>query len=118
MSNSGRDSANAGAAAGTRGVMPATAGGWWALGASVVGLASWVVLPMITIAFRETYPITDTWVMPALGMALIDVAAVLDVLCIWPWRQRSVLNVIATVATIPAALFASFMVIGEALAGV
>ncbi|PKQ20098.1 MAG: hypothetical protein CVT66_06430, partial [Actinobacteria bacterium HGW-Actinobacteria-6] len=49
--------------------------GWWAIGLAVLGLGSWIVLPMITIAFRETYPVTDTWVMPAILLVLTDVAA-------------------------------------------
>ena len=37
---------------------------WFAVGA----FALWVILPMITGAFRETVPITDTWVMPFIGV--------------------------------------------------
>lgn len=73
---------------------------------------------MITMAFRTRYPITDTWVMPAIGLVLTDLAAVVSVLCVWRWRERSVLNVVAVVIIIPVALFVTFMVVGEGLAGV
>lgn len=72
---------------------------------------------MITMAFRETYPVTDTWVMPVVGTALIDLAAVYNLLCIWRWRERSVLNIAAAVLVIPAALFFTLMVIGESFSG-
>ena len=102
----------------TRQMLPRSAVGWWALVLSALGLSAWVVLPMVTVAFRETYPITDTALMPVTGTVLIDVAAALNVLCIWRFRERSVLNIIAGVLTVLAALFFTFMVVGEGLAGV
>lgn len=72
---------------------------------------------MITMAFRETYPVTDTWVMPVIGTTLIDLAAVCNLLCIWRWRERSVLNIAAAVLVIPAALFFTLMVVGESFSG-
>jgi len=92
--------------------------GWWALALSIIGLGSWVVLPIITLMFRETCPVTDTVVMPVIGMVLLDAAAVFNVLCVLRWKERSVLNVVALVLTIPTALFISLIVIGEGLAGV
>ncbi len=99
------------------GILPGTKRGWWALGLTVVGIASWVVLPVITAIFREKYPITDTWVMPAIGTGLIDLAAVFDLLCIWRWRERSVSNIIAAVVAIPMALLFTLIVVGEGLSG-
>jgi hypothetical protein len=101
-----------------RAIVPRTAVGWWALGLTAVGIASWVALPLITVTFRDTYPITDTWIMPAIGIVLTDLAAVFDLLCVWPWHERSILNIVATVLMIPAALFFTFMGVGEGLAGV
>jgi hypothetical protein len=101
-----------------RAIVPRTAVGWWALGLTAVGIASWIALPLITINFRDTYPVTDTWVMPAIGVVLTDLAAVLDLLCVWPWRERSVLNIVATVLMIPAGLFFTFIVVGEGISGV
>jgi hypothetical protein len=56
--------------------------------------------------------------MPAIGTALIDLAAIFNVLCVWPWRERSVLNIVAAAVTIPSAIFFTFMAVGEGLAGV
>ena len=97
--------------------VPGRAVGWWALGLSALGVAAWIVLPMITGLFADKYPITNTGVMPAIGTVLIGVAAVFNVLCIWPWRERSALNIIAAAITIPMALFLTFMVVGGALGG-
>lgn len=72
---------------------------------------------MITMTFRETYPVTDTWVMPVIWLVLADVAAGFNVLCVWRWKERSVLNIVAAALTIPAALFVTVMVVGEGLAG-
>ncbi|MDA3935739.1 MAG: hypothetical protein PF636_02580 [Actinomycetota bacterium] len=101
----------------TRHLTPGSPLGWWALGLSVLGLSAWVVLPVITMTFRETYPVTDTWVMPVIWLVLADVAAGFNVLCIWRWKERSALNIVAVALTIPAALFVTVMVVGEGLAG-
>lgn len=92
--------------------------GWWALALSIVGLGSWVVLPIITGLFRETCPVTNTVVMPVIGMVLLDAAAVFNVVSVFRWKERSVLNIVALVLTIPTALLISLIVIGEGLAGV
>jgi len=84
---------------------------------TVIGIAAWVVLPIITTIFREKYPITDTWIMPAIGTVLIDVAAVFNLLCVWPWRERSVLNIVVAVLIIPIALLFTLIVVGESLGG-
>ena len=91
--------------------------GWVALVAAVIGLGSWIVLPLITTLFREAFPITDTYVMPVIGSVLIAIAAVLNVIALWPARQRNVLNLLATILTVPAALFFLTFVIGEGVAG-
>ncbi len=102
---------------GTRHWIPSGAIGWWTFGLSVLALATWAVLPQVTMAFRDTYPITDSWVMPAINVILTDVAAVLSALCIWRWKERSALIIIAAVLTTPLALFGTLMVVGEALSG-
>jgi hypothetical protein len=89
----------------------------WALVLSVIGIAAWVVLPIITSIFREKYPITDTWIMPAIGTILIDIAAVYNMLCVWRWRERSVLNIVLAALVIPMAVFFTFIVVGESLGG-
>jgi len=98
-------------------VAPSRALGWWALVLTIAGLAAWIILPIVTTVFREVYPITDTVVMPIIGVVLIDVAAVFNLLVLVLWKERSVLNIVATALTIPAALFFTFMVVGEGLAG-
>src|SRR5665647_2209890 len=92
--------------------------GWTAVALAVVGVGSWAVLPMITSQFGDQYPITDSWVMPAIGAVLIMVAAIVNVLALWIWKQRSVLNIVATVVTVPLALLFTLIVVGEGLAGV
>jgi hypothetical protein len=99
-------------------VWPTSPFGWIAIGAAAVGLGSWVVLPMITGIFREQYPITDTWLMPAIGMALIVIAGIINLLAVWPGRQRSVVNVVAAVVVCSMAIFFSSFVIGEGLSEV
>ncbi len=99
-------------------VVPGRPVGWWALAVSAVGLASWIVLPIITMTLRETYPITDTALMPVIGVVLVDVAAFFDVLCIAVWKERSLVNLAVAAVTVAAALFFTFMVVGEGLAGV
>lgn len=91
--------------------------GWIAVGAAVVGLGSWIVLPIITGVFGETYPVTDTFVMPLIGAVLLVIAAVLNPLAIWVWKQKNALNLIAMLLTVGAALFVLPFVIGEGISG-
>lgn len=99
------------------GGLPTRPIGWVAVAAAVIGLGSWIVLPIITSIFRETYPVTDTFVMPLIGAVLIVIAAVLNPLAVWVWKQKNVLNLIAAVLTVGAALFLLPIVIGEGIAG-
>jgi hypothetical protein len=55
--------------------------------------------------------------MPAIGTVSILVAAVLNVLSVWLWTQRSVLNIVAMAVVAPTALFFSFVVVGETIGG-
>lgn len=99
-------------------ILPVTKAGWWAFGLSVIGIVSWFVLPVITMIFREKYPVTDTYVMPLIGTVLIDIAAVFNILCLWYWRERSVMNIAIAVVVIPVAVFFTVIVIGESIAGI
>lgn len=99
-------------------ILPRRRVGWCALILTVIVISICAALPIITINFRDKYPITDTWIMPSLGTVLIDLASIFNILCVWPWRERSVLNIVATVLTVTSALFFTFMVVGEGLAGV
>jgi hypothetical protein len=84
---------------------------------AAVGLGSWVVLPLVTGLFADRYPVTDTFVMPVIGVALTTIAAVVNVLVVWRGGQRSGVNVVAAALTVAATLFFGFFVIGEGLGG-
>jgi hypothetical protein len=101
-----------------RTVLPTTAIGRRSMWLSVVAIASWIVLPVTTITFRHTIPITDTWVMPAIGTVLTDAAAVCNVLAVWRRGERSVVSVVLAVLLVAIGLFFTFMVVGEGLSGV
>jgi hypothetical protein len=68
-------------------------------------------------ALRDTFPVTDTVVMPIIGLALVTLAAIVNVIAFWLGRQRSVMNMIATVLTVAATVFFGFFVIGEGVGG-
>ena len=88
----------------------------FALAAAAVGLGSWIVFPVLT-RFRDTFPVTDTVVMPIIGLVLVTLAAIVNVLTLWLGRQRSAMNIVATVLTVTATLFFGPFVIGEGLGG-
>jgi uncharacterized membrane protein YvlD (DUF360 family) len=98
-----------------RGFWPRSALGWIAIVLALVALASWVVFPVLTMAYRERYPVVDTWVMPAIATTLVDAAAILSLVTVWLRRERSVLNILTLVVTMLAGLFFTFMVVGEAI---
>lgn len=96
---------------------PPARSGRLALVAAAIGLGSWIVLPLVTTIFGDTYPVTDTFVMPVIGLVLVALAAVVNVVALWPLRQRSVMNMVATALTVAATCFFGFFVIGEGLGG-
>ncbi|MCC6497042.1 MAG: hypothetical protein IT193_12390 [Propionibacteriaceae bacterium] len=96
---------------------PTAGSGWLALAAAAVGLGSWIVLPIVTTVFRDSYPVTDTVVMPIIGLVLVVLAAITNVLTYWLGRQRSTLNTVAIVLTVAATAFFGIFVIGEGLGG-
>lgn len=99
--------------------MPTRPIGWVGVFAAVVALgAAFVGLPLVTVLLRETAPVTDTVIMPLIGVVLLVTAAVLNAVALWPARQRNVLTLIATLITVPAALFFGAFLIGEGIAGV
>jgi hypothetical protein len=91
-------------------VWPVKRLGWWAVATTAVALASFFAFPLITMAYRTTYPIVDTWIMPAALAMLADAAAVLSVLAIW--RERSLLGILVLVMSVPAALITTLVVLG------
>ena len=76
-----------------------------------------MALPIVTSLFREPYPVTDTCVMPVIGLALTAIAAVVNVVVVWRGGQRSGVSVVAAALTVAATLFLGFFVIGEGLGG-
>lgn len=96
---------------------PTARSGWFALATAAVGLGSWIVLPLVTTLFADTFPGTDTVVMPIIGLVLVSLAAIVNVLTLWLGSQRSASNILATVFTVSATLFFGFFVIGEGLGG-
>ena len=94
---------------------PSTRLGWWTVAMAAVAVASFAGFPLITMAYRDAYPIVDTWVMPTALTVLVDAAAILSVLAVWHGRERSILNILTLVLTVPAALFTTMMVIGESM---
>jgi hypothetical protein len=97
-------------------VLPTSRLGWVAVVASAIGLGSWILLPLLT-GLREQYPVTDTVVMPIIGLVLTLIAAVINVLAVWPGKQRSVLNILGAVLTVGVTLFFGVFVIGDVLGG-
>ena len=89
-----------------------------ALWFAVAALLLWLVLPMITGAFRETVPVTDTWVMPFIGVVGVGIAAAVNLFTYVFNRQRSVMNLIAMSLTVAFTVFTATFLIGEGLAGV
>jgi energy-coupling factor transporter transmembrane protein EcfT len=85
---------------------------------AVAAFALWVVLPLLTSAFRETVPVTDTWVMPFIGVVGVAIAAAVNLFTYVFNRQRSVTNLIALSLTVSFTVFSAAFLIGEGLAGV
>jgi hypothetical protein len=91
--------------------------GWVAAASVPIALAAWVVLPMITTMFGETVPVTDTALMPIIGVTITLIAAVLNILALTVWRQRNVLNLIGALLAVPVALVFLVFLIGEGIGG-
>jgi hypothetical protein len=51
--------------------------------------------------------------MPLIGVVIIDVAAIINILSIWRWHERSILNIISAILVIPAAALLSVITIGQ-----
>ncbi|GAA3704646.1 hypothetical protein GCM10022399_21530 [Terrabacter ginsenosidimutans] len=75
------------------------------------------MLPLVSTLFHDVVPVTDTVVMPVIGLVLVTVAAIVNVVALWAGRQRSTMNMVATTLTVTATLFFAFFVIGEGLGG-
>ena len=101
---------------GTR-MFPDTGFGWFAAICAAVGLGAWIALPIITSVFQDEYPLTDSYLMPVLGVSLTVLAAVVNVMAVWKGHQRSVVSLVAMFLTVMASLSFGLIVIGEGLSG-
>ena len=84
---------------------------------AAIALMSLIVLPSITMVFRETYPVVDTWVMPAINTVLLDTAAVVALFAIWLKGERSAAGILSFVLTAPIGLFITLSVLSEVTGG-
>lgn len=98
-----------------RKILPQTPLSWFGIVLGMVALSSWVVFPLISVAYREQFPVVDTWVMPAVATALVDGAAILNGCALWFRRERSLLNMVMLIVTTLAGLFFTLLVVGEAI---
>ncbi|MDO8308346.1 MAG: hypothetical protein Q7V58_08320 [Actinomycetota bacterium] len=97
-------------------VWPTAPRGWLALAAAAFCVGTWLVLPLLT-TLRDRYPVTDTVVMPIIGLAVTAVAATVNVLIVWPGSQRSAVNIVVMGHMVAALAFLGFFVIGEGIGG-
>ena len=105
------------ASSGTRRFWPQTALGWASLFLTVIAFACLAIFPVITVHYRKTYPVVDTWVMPAAAAVLLDLAAVLNVVSFWRCHDRTLLVIAAMTATLVFGAFITIFLVGEGLAG-
>lgn len=97
---------------GKRPWFPQTRIGIGAVVAGVLALSLWIILPMVTMAYRETYPITNSWVMPTIGGVTSIIVALLNVYVVW-WRaQRAWLNLFSMVVLVLVALMSLLILVG------
>ena len=78
---------------------------------------STIALPIITSVFQDEYPLTDSYLMPVVGVSLTVLAALVNVLAVWKGHQRSVVSLVAMFLTVMASLSFGLIVIGEGLSG-
>jgi UDP-N-acetylmuramyl pentapeptide phosphotransferase/UDP-N-acetylglucosamine-1-phosphate transferase len=92
--------------------LPRTSSGVVVIGLSLAALSLWVILPMVTVRYRDIYPITNSWVMPTTGGIINIIVAVLNVYMVW-WRgQRAWLNIFSMVVLVIVAVIALMVLVG------
>lgn len=92
--------------------LPRTKSGFVAIGLSIMALSLWVLLPMVTVRYRDIYPITDSWVMPTVGGVVSIAVAVFNLYEVWWHKQRAWLNIIVTVILGCVAIIALMVLVG------
>ena len=76
-------------------VMPTSGAGWLAIGLTVAGVASLIAVMVMASAANDPGAV-DNGIMIA-AIVLLFGAALISLLCVTLWRQRSVLNILAVV---------------------
>lgn len=96
---------------------PQTSVGWLALALAVVAVVSMFLGPLVTITFRNTFPVVDTWLMPTFAAALIAIATLFGAVAVFRRGERSILSMIVLALMAVCTLVAAFVLIGGALTG-
>ena len=102
---------------GSRRFWPSSSLGWAAAVFGIVALSAWLIFPFISMAYRDVYPVVDTWVMPAVATTLVDGAAVLGAVVLRSRHERSFLSIGMLILTTIAGLFFTLLVVGETIGG-
>lgn len=84
----------------------------------VVGLGSWVILPLVTSIFGKIFPVTDSFIMPLIGVILMAIAAVANLMTYFFMRQRSLSNLVMLALTVFWFALTLTFLVGEGLAGI
>jgi hypothetical protein len=105
---------------GTQGgsMWPTTGVGRAGVVAAIIALVCSAAIVLVTIVFRGTSPIIDSWIWPVVALVLIDAAALLNVLAVWLRRERSAVSLLALVVTVAIGGLLTLIVVGDALAAV
>ena len=95
-----------------RPIWPRTPFGIAAVCVGLLALSLWFVLPMVTMHYREIYPITDTWVMPLIGGVVTIMAALVNGYAVLVRKERAWLNLAITLLVGLISLVALIVMIG------
>jgi hypothetical protein len=91
--------------------LPGSGLSWWALGLTVA------IFPVAYVLMTHLIPwaILDTAFAPILLTTIIDAAAITGLIAVFRRRERSVLTISALAVSVPLAVFATGMLILEAI---
>jgi hypothetical protein len=82
---------------------------------TIIALVAIIAFPLITVTFRQVYPLVDTWVMPAMLIVLVDASAIMNILAVWRGLEHCVISILALILSMQAALCVTTMLISEAI---
>lgn len=92
---------------------PTTTSGWIAVIAAGVALAFWVVVPAVSSGVTHQSQESGNRLVPTIGLVLTALTALFNLLVLWPGKQRTLANGIATSLTVLATLIFSVFVFGS-----